>query len=82
MEKCGRDFELQICSHVGIPSDPDERNKVDTEPIKKSVSKFIEETLPGVETEPSIEEVCMYTVSNTNSIGYFYMDVLLCISKV
>ena len=56
-------FERQICSHVGIPSDPDERNKVDTEPIKRSVSQFIKENLPGVETEPSIEELCMYTVS-------------------
>jgi len=54
---------VKICSHVGIPTDPDERNKVDTEPIKRSVSEFIKENLPGVETEASIEELCMYTVS-------------------
>ena len=63
---------MQICSHVGIPSDPDYRNQVDTEPLKKSVSKFIEENLPGVEREPSIEEVCMYTVSVA---FYFFIDL-------
>ena len=68
---------MQICSHVGVPSDPDERNKIDTESIKRSVSQFIEENLPGVETEPSIEEVCMYTVSNNNSLHYFYTDGLV-----
>ena len=80
-EKSDCDFEMQICSHVGIPSDPDDRNKVDTEPIKRSVSKFIEENLPGVETEPSIEEVCMYTVSNNNSIRYCYTEVLVHVSQ-
>ena len=63
--------KIQICSHVGIPTDPDERNKVDTEPIKRSVSEFIKENLPGVETEASIEELCMYTVSQDHFPGYF-----------
>ena len=63
--------KIQICSHVGIPTDPDERNKVDTEPIKRSVSEFIKENLPGVETEASIEELCMYTVSKDHFPGYF-----------
>ena len=63
--------KIQICSHVGIPTDPDERNKVDTEPIKRSVSEFIKENLPGVETEASIEELCMYTVSKDHFPSYF-----------
>ncbi len=54
---------MQICHHVGIPSTPDTRNQVDTEPIKRAVQKFIRKHLPGVDaSKPAIEEICMYTV--------------------
>jgi hypothetical protein len=57
-------FFNQIASHIGIPSDPDRRNKVDMEPMKNMLIKFVKAHFPGVEPKPAIEEVCMYTVGS------------------
>ena len=53
----------QIASHHGIAVSPDARDKGDTGPIRRLLSKFIRRHYPGVDPEPAIEESCMYTVT-------------------
>lgn len=48
--------------HEGVETTPGARDKVDMSDIKKKVSQYIQQYMSGVESEPAIEESCMYTV--------------------
>lgn len=54
---------LKLGSHEGIPTLADSRDDVDCSEIKKKVIEFIKRTFPGVDPNPAVEEVCMYTVT-------------------
>lgn len=53
---------FQICLHTGPNIDPDVRDQVDVTPDKIRLREFIAEKFPNVESWPSIEESCIYTV--------------------
>lgn len=53
-----------MCLHGGVPCDPDERDKTEVgKDIEDIVREYIKKHFPLLETEPSIVETCMYTVS-------------------
>ena len=57
----------QICLHNGPPIDPDKRdnNQENARDIKIRET-FISTYFPCVESKPSIQESCIYTVSRTH----------------
>ena len=57
----------QICNHTGPNIDPEKRDIVDITSDKEKLRDFITAKFPNVEPIPSIEESCIYTVSNYKS---------------
>ncbi len=55
---------VKICRHTGPSIDPDHRDVVNVNPDKERLRDFISKCFPKVEPFPSIEESCIYTVSN------------------
>ncbi|XP_068220097.1 peroxisomal sarcosine oxidase-like [Palaemon carinicauda] len=49
--------------HEGVEVSPEEREKVDLSHLKEKVSNYLEKFFPQIESEPSIEESCMYTMT-------------------
>ena len=54
---------FQICLHEGPDCDPDSRDAADTEYLKLFLQTFIRDHFPGVESEVSVEESCIYTMT-------------------
>ncbi|XP_042874130.1 peroxisomal sarcosine oxidase-like isoform X2 [Penaeus japonicus] len=54
---------IKVGLHEGVETTPGARDKVDMSDIKKKVSQYIQQYMSGVESEPAIEESCMYTVT-------------------
>ena len=53
----------KICLDTGPIIDPDRRDNVDISREKKQLKEFISSCFPKVESTPSIEESCIFTVS-------------------
>ena len=53
---------MQICSHHGVNTNPEERDAYYTAEGIRSVSEFITKYFKGVAKAPSMVEPCMYTV--------------------
>ena len=51
--------------------DPDQRDKTPTAETRKIVTDFVRGTFPGIDSEPSIEESCMYTVRKKPSVRLY-----------
>ena len=53
---------LQLCGRVGVPCEPDLRDRVSLDQVIHRAKQYVAETFPGLEPEPAIVESCMYTV--------------------
>ena len=56
-------LNIQICLHTGPNIDPEQRDVVDIASDKEKLREFISAKFPKVESIPSIEESCIYTLS-------------------
>lgn len=53
---------IQVALHTGPKADPDQRDKVDSSGVLKTITAYVAEHMPGLESTPSVVEACMYTV--------------------
>ena len=51
-----------MCYHNGPETDPDNRDKPDTQGILRRMQGYVRDHMPSLESTPSIVEPCMYTV--------------------
>ncbi|XP_047484408.1 peroxisomal sarcosine oxidase-like [Penaeus chinensis] len=54
---------IKVGLHEGVETTPSTRDKIDMSDIKMKISQYIQQHMPNVESEPAIEESCMYTVT-------------------
>nr|XP_022332549.1 peroxisomal sarcosine oxidase-like [Crassostrea virginica] len=52
---------VRVCYHNGPETDPDNRDKPDTQWILKRMQGYVRDHMPSLESTPSIVEPCMYT---------------------
>lgn len=55
----------QVCNHVGLKTDPDQRDSSKEDGDVATVKRFVARVLPGLIPEPAVVETCMYTVCIT-----------------
>lgn len=53
---------VQVCNHMGLKADPDQRDREVVEWDVEMVKRFVARILPGLVPEPAVVETCMYTV--------------------
>lgn len=56
---------VQVCNHIGLKADPDQRDRDVVEWDVEMVKRFVARILPGLVPEPAVVETCMYTVGIT-----------------
>lgn len=56
---------VQVCNHMGLKADPDQRDRDVVEWDVEMVKRFVARILPGLIPEPAVVETCMYTVCIT-----------------
>ena len=54
---------LKVCYHDGPEVQPESRDQVDVTWTVDAAAEFVGRHLPGVESQPSIVETCMYTLT-------------------
>lgn len=52
---------VKVALHTGPKADPDQRDKVDSSGVLKTITAYVAEHMPGLESTPSVVEACMYT---------------------
>ena len=53
---------FQLGCRVGVPCEPDLRDRVSLDQFIHRAREFVTSSFPGLEPEPAIVETCMYTV--------------------
>ena len=69
-----------MCYHNGPETDPDNRDKPDTQGILRRMQGYVRDHMPSLESTPSIVEPCMYTVSVKNQFLHILFTFNLSIS--
>ncbi|XP_003978476.2 peroxisomal sarcosine oxidase [Takifugu rubripes] len=54
---------VKVCNHLGVRTDPDQRDRDASEWDVEVLKRFVARVLPGLVPEPAVVETCMYTMT-------------------